>query len=257
MQQSTGGISRGSQYGKLELNLQQNKTDNKENKVSYVISDHKSLDRTKAGNVSLQSQIKLNKKLYNSLIFLQRRVRKYLSLKRSTTSATVKQKKTETDFNSGKELKKASFLNNKNFEYKGKRVSGEKFGFGIQTWKDGAVYKGIFQNNRANGLGLFIHADGDKYKGEFISDRASGYGIYTHLNGASYEGYWHDDCQNGIGIEKWNDGSEYQGNYIKGKKNGYGSYVWADLSRYEGEWNENNLHGWVQNLFNLGNIFFQ
>lgn len=134
---------------------------------------------------------------------------------------------------------------NNNFEYVGGRVNGMKQGFGIQTWKDGAVYKGNFMENKANGLGFFKHSDGDDYRGEFINDRACGYGVYKHSNGATYEGFWLDDCQNGIGEEFWNDDSHYRGNYFRGKKQGIGSYKWADGSRYEGEWFENCLHGYV------------
>lgn len=118
--------------------------------------------------------------------------------------------------------KKANFSSNQNFEYKGGRLNGEKDGFGVQKWKDGAVYLGLFKSNRANGLGIFKHSDGDEYKGEFINDRACGYGLYRHSNGATYEGYWLDDCQNGIGQEKWSDNSEYEGYYVKGKKQGLG-----------------------------------
>ncbi len=161
------------------------------------------------------------------------------------TESSVDQEKMKNNFNNG----------NQNFEYVGHRLNGMKEGFGIQKWKDGAVYKGHFHENRANGIGHFKHSDGDDYKGEFINDRACGYGIYRHSNGATYEGYWLDDCQNGIGEEFWMDDSQYRGNYVKGKKQGIGiklifiylgAYKWADGSRYEGEWFENCLHGHVR-----------
>jgi hypothetical protein len=114
-------------------------------------------------------------------------------------------------------------MSNTNFEYVGGKNNGEKEGFGVQKWKDGAIYKGKFNKNRANGLGIFKHSDGDEYKGEFVNDRASGYGLYRHSNGATYEGMWTEDSQHGFGEEKWRDGSEYVGNYIKGKKQGLGN----------------------------------
>ena len=81
------------------------------------------------------------------------------------------------------------------YKYIGRTIDGSKQGFGIQTWKDEAQYKGLFMNNQANGLGKFIHSDGDVYSGEFICDRAFGFGIYTHFNGANYMGQWCDDAQ--------------------------------------------------------------
>lgn len=122
------------------------------------------------------------------------------------------------------EMKKNHFSDiNHNYEYTGpKNSAGQKEGFGIQKWLDGAVYNGLFKSNRANGYGIFKHNDGDNYNGQFINDRAYGYGIYKHYNGANYEGYWVDDCQSGLGEENWSDSSNYRGCYQGGKKQGLG-----------------------------------
>lgn len=130
-----------------------------------------------------------------------------------------------------------------NYCYNGEYENGMKQGFGIQTWKDGAVYIGYFYLNKAEFIGTFIHSNGEVYKGEFKDNKAYGYGTYAHSNGASYEGEWVNDSQNGIGIETWADLSDYAGQYKNGKKTGYGLYNWADGSSYEGEWVENSLHG--------------
>lgn len=136
-----------------------------------------------------------------------------------------------------------------NYNYVGEMRNGVKVGFGIQSWNDGAIYKGCFLNNKANQLGKFIHSDGDVYDGEFQDDRASGFGIYVHQNGAMYTGEWTDDTQNGIGIELMPDRSNYEGNYLDGKKFGIGTYAWADGGRYEGEWLDNSLHGFGKYIF--------
>ena len=44
-----------------------------------------------------------------------------------------------------------------------KDQQGNKNGFGIQRWKDGSKFSGIFVNNQACGWGIFIHEDGDTY----------------------------------------------------------------------------------------------
>ena len=126
------------------------------------------------------------------------------------------------EYGSEKPLHNLSKMN-ENFEYVGqKNDDGTKQGFGLQKWKDGALYKGYFNQNKANGYGVFRHHDGDLFKGEFQKDRACGYGIYVHANGALYQGSWMDDCQNGIGEESWNDESHYKGEYYRGKKQGIG-----------------------------------
>lgn len=147
--------------------------------------------------------------------------------------------------------------------------------FGVQIWKDGAVYKGEFKyiknedewsksenttnveslTYKAHGLGIFTHSEGDIYQGEFINDETNGYGFYTHLNGAIYEGNWYQDSQNGIGIEYWSDGSYFEGIYINGTKDGIGSYFWADGSQYYGEWKDNNLEGYGIYKFSDGRIY--
>ena len=108
------------------------------------------------------------------------------------------------------------------FDYMGgKDENGLKEGFGVQKWKDGSKYSGMFKQNKASGLGIFIHPDGDKYQGEFENDRANGFGIYVHENGAIYYGQWSDDSQYDIGYEEWTDSSRYSGSYVNGKKEGY------------------------------------
>ena len=190
----------------------------------------------------------LNGNMYSFLYFikLQRAIRKMLQLRQKARDNNEKYNR-EDSF-SGKEMFKRSGFDDKNYQYNGEYENGNKQGFGIQTWVDGAVYKGYFYENKANFLGLFEHSDGDVYKGEFKEDRACGYGLYQHANGASYEGLWIDDTQHGLGIEIWTDKSEYRGEYNRGKKSGIGSYQWADGSSYDGEWYDNTLHGFVSFL---------
>jgi hypothetical protein len=65
-----------------------------------------------------------------------------------------------------KSYDKLCFNENRIFaEYLGEKINGEKSGFGIQTWKDGAKYIGNFSEDKACGFGGFRHSDGDYYKG--------------------------------------------------------------------------------------------
>lgn len=118
-----------------------------------------------------------------------------------------------------------------------------KHGFGVQVWKDGAMYEGEWRNGKANGQGKFSHTNGDIYDGEFKEDRAYGQGIYYHKNGSKYIGSWKDDLKDGFGREEWEDGSYYEGHFKAGAKHGQGTYKWADGSSYEGVWVNNNIEG--------------
>jgi len=93
----------------------------------------------------------------------------------------------------------------------------QRYGRGIQIWKDGSRYEGYWKNDKANIKGKLIHADGDIYEGEWEDDKANGYGIYTHIDGATYEGNWKEDKQDGEGKESWPDGASYEGQYKEGK----------------------------------------
>lgn len=162
----------------------------------------------------------------------------------------------------------------------------ENESFGIQIWKDGAIYKGMFtkknvvedspkvkdsgitnkfklekmeknekQIYKADGIGIFRHAEGDIYKGEFSNDETNGFGIYTYSTGATYEGFWKEDNQCGYGIEEWKDGSNFKGIYENGMKQGIGTYNWSDGSTYSGEWDKNDLHGYGIYTFADGRIY--
>ena len=200
-------------------------------------------------------QIGTNMVTFMYFLKLQRAVRRFLVFKQKTKGNKEAYGQNEIGGGTGGgQIFKRSGFDDKNYTYNGEYENGNKQGFGIQTWKDGAIYRGYFYENKANFIGLFEHSDGDIYQGEFKDDRACGHGFYQHANGASYEGLWIDDTQHGIGIEIWTDKSEYKGEYFRGKKSGIGSYQWADGSSYEGEWYDNTLHGFVSLNYNL--IFF-
>ena len=44
-------------------------------------------------------------------------------------------------------------------------VGQTREGFGIQSWKDGALYTGQWKGHKANGIGIFRHSDSDEYRG--------------------------------------------------------------------------------------------
>lgn len=196
----------------------------------------------------MSSQSEMNKLVFLQLFFKKRfMLLKEKDVKESKMKIREAASSTLMDSHAHMNYAKSNF-EDKTSKYNGEYENGSKQGFGIQTWKDGAVYRGYFYDDKANFIGIFVHSDNDIYKGEFKEDKASGYGIYQHANGAYYEGNWVEDTQDGYGVEVWTDGSEYRGEYIKGKKSGYGNYIWADGSSYQGEWFDNTLHGFVSIL---------
>lgn len=119
----------------------------------------------------------------------------------------------------------------------------ERHGKGIQIWKDGSIYEGLWTHNRANGKGRFIHADGSVYEGDWVDDKARGEGIFMDRNGSRYEGKWKKNKRHGKGVETWPDASRYEGKYKDGKKCGYGRYLWPNGSLFEGEFHDDKRNG--------------
>ena len=50
--------------------------------------------------------------------------------------------------------------------------------------------------------------DGDIYRGDWEDDKANGEGTYIHANGTIYIGRWQNDKQHGYGVEEWPDGAK-------------------------------------------------
>lgn len=61
-------------------------------------------------------------------------------------------------------------------EYKGEwsKTTNLRHGRGIQTWGDGSLFEGYWQDDKANGRGRLIHADGEVYDGQWLDDMAHG-----------------------------------------------------------------------------------
>jgi len=70
--------------------------------------------------------------------------------------------------------------------YKGQwnKKTGLKDGVGVQLWKDGSKYEGMWSNDLCNGRGRMTHANGDIYEGAWKNDKANGYGVFVDVNNA-------------------------------------------------------------------------
>lgn len=78
--------------------------------------------------------------------------------------------------------------------YKGLWLGNFRDCYGEMIWPDGATYYGQWRMGKANGKGRFIHTDGDVYDGYWLDNKAHGYGIYrSKRDGSYYEGQWEND----------------------------------------------------------------
>lgn len=143
--------------------------------------------------------------------------------------------------------------------YSGFIKNGRRCGFGIQSWSDGAVYTGEWENDLPHGKGqMKYNVDGKTYIGSFKRGRCDGFGVGTSNKNTyttTYVGEYANDLSNGVGEEYWSDGSKYTGQFKDGMKNGYGVYFWNDGGVYRGMWENNEIqgHGHYQNA--KGRVF--
>lgn len=140
--------------------------------------------------------------------------------------------------------------------------TGDPFGNGTMTWRNGDKYVGkIFWDER-EGLGLMIYANGDKYVGQWEDDKRNGKGTMTYKNGRVEKGIWKDgklvsststnsqttnttttQPQSPIVTKTYDNGDKYVGQMKDGKYNGQGTYTWANGNKYVGEYKDGKRNG--------------
>ena len=153
-------------------------------------------------------------------------------------------------------------------EYNGKWKRDKRNGFGIMNYFDGALFKGIYQNDQKH-TGKYTMPDGSVYEGRFKNDMFNGHGKITYTSGTIIEGEFQDNelkgraklikktangeeifkgvlIDNDIGTQgeiTYPNGDIYQGSFEDGQKHGYGIYLSANGSKYEGRWEDNFRNG--------------
>jgi len=156
--------------------------------------------------------------------------------------------------------------------FKGGTLSGE----GTKVYGNGLVYKGSFQNNLEDGIGILEFPEGSRIEGTYIKGRLCGQGIWKRpqkglyiggliekeikkniweivregegmeqrLNGDIYNGNFVNSKWNGWGSVEWNDGTKWTGNWLNGKQHGEGIYVHGDVERH-GVWDNGKRIKWI------------
>lgn len=88
-------------------------------------------------------------------------------------------------------------------------TNGKLNGQAQQTWRDGRVYSGHFQDGKFSGYGhmRWPTSRGHMvYEGEYSDDKRHGEGKFTWPSGKSYKGQWVKGQRHGIGIDTTSSG---------------------------------------------------
>lgn len=102
---------------------------------------------------------------------------------------------------------------------------------------------GYWENNKQNSFGInFIKKSKVYYEGEFENGKKEGYGILL-INNGKYEGEFHDDKISGIGSFYFKDERIYHGEWVDNKMEGSGLLKWKDGKKYEGFFKNNKKEG--------------
>ena len=65
-----------------------------------------------------------------------------------------------------------------------------KKGKGVETWPNGYVYEGQFNDSKWHGKGTLKFPDGSSYTGEWKNNKMHGKGIFKWSDGKVIEGTW-------------------------------------------------------------------
>lgn len=133
--------------------------------------------------------------------------------------------------------------------------NGKPHGRGINTYDNGDVYDGMFDQCKKHGYGVYRFASGNIYEGEYKNDLQHGRGTYRFSSGNVYEGEWADNCMHGQGVYRYSSGAVYEGNYVYDEMEGYGVFRQANGDMYAGMWKADNYHGHGVYTYANGDMF--
>ena len=115
-----------------------------------------------------------------------------------------------------------------------------KEGFGIQFYKNGDKYEGMWAVDKRHGQGTYWKNEGAKlrreYTGDWYEDKKHGRGTFFYKNGDRYDGYWVNGLPQGEGRMIYSNENIYEGQWHEGKRNGYGVLTKRNGDHFEGHW---------------------
>ncbi len=132
--------------------------------------------------------------------------------------------------------------------YIGDWNNNTKDGFGIQIYKNGDKYEGMWGNSQRHGQGTYWKNEGKnklrrEYTGDWYEGMRHGRGTFFFKNGDRYDGYWVGGRPHGEGRMIYANGDIYEGRWHEGKRNGYGVLTKRSGDHFEGHWVNDNREG--------------
>ena len=110
-------------------------------------------------------------------------------------------------------------------------IKGEK-------WTSSSRYIGDWRDNCKEGFGIQFYKNGDKYEGMWAVDKRHGQGTYWRNEGGKlrreYTGDWFEDRMHGRGTFFYKNGDRYDGYWVNGLPQGEGRMIYANENIYEG-----------------------
>ena len=204
----------------------------------------------------LKRQIKsslypLNKKSFNIVTYKEDNSQQYSYFENGLANGVTKyivDKKNkiifEGEFKNGnpKGYGKFSLINEERY-YEG--IWDNTLLIGVETYKDGTLYIGEFQNNKKEGVGMYRWPDGTIYYGEWKNDNMQGFCYIKFADDRKYEGQMNNGVKNGYGEFTWKSIRKYIGNYVNDLKEGFGIYIWniKTFEIYIGFWYKGKMEG--------------
>ena len=124
-------------------------------------------------------------------------------------------------------------------------VSPNRGRHGLGTFRDckGNQFRGRWENDKPNGMGIKVFASGDRHEGAYVDGKRSGHGIYLYSNGDKYSGSYHEGRMNGYGCFTWASGDSYQGEWLNDQMHGRGVKTFTDGSSLKGKFHRGTAYG--------------
>ena len=146
-------------------------------------------------------------------------------------------------------------FNNGIITYEGYWIKDLQQIYGIETWKDGSIYKGEYSEGKKMGIGVYLWPDGSRYEGMWENNTFNGYGIFYFSNDRYYFGEWKDKKKEGFGEFIWPE-KKYIGFYSNDKKEGLGIIIWKDGRKAQiGFWKDGKQFGFGK-FMNKKKVYF-
>ncbi len=114
---------------------------------------------------------------------------------------------------------------------------------GTSLYPGGAIYFGVFINQKPHGFGTFVWTNGDKYYGEWKNGKSHGTGTKIWNDGREYSGNFKEDKLHGEGTLYYPDGKKYVGQFISGKRHGRGTFTYSDGTAFIGKFVQGKQEG--------------